>query len=147
MLLLDGDFVPGPPNLHSQLRHSVLPAMRHEMMEGTMLVIPALDCLEPWSQGRDGLPTFPASPHGAVIHRMFLHSTNASEEVTGKIAAIEALASGDVVPFQLPYHMQTNYSRWLGASVPYNVQGRSEKVLNDCSLFMSGKFLHSTSHT
>lgn len=124
VMLLDGDFVPGPPTLHAHLRHTVLPALRGEMTQhGLMLVVPALDCQVPWEQGPDGLPVFPVSQHDAVMRRMFMHA-NATEEATGKAAVAEALETGHVAIFQIDYHSNTNYKRWLTANEPYNVKGR-----------------------
>lgn len=123
VMLLDGDFVPGPPTLHAHLRDSVLPGLRDEMKNiGTLLVLPALDCKVPWEQGADGLPVFPSSQHSAVIRRMFTHS-NTTKEATSKAAVVEALATGVVEPFHLCCHRETNYNRWLHAQSPYKVKG------------------------
>lgn len=123
VMLLDGDFIPSPPTLHARLRDRVLPTMRKEMKKrGTLLVLPAVDCNVPWEQGPDGLPIFPGSRHNDVIRRMFM-SPNATKKATGKAAVKAALAVGEVEPFHINYHRETNYRRWVIAKKPYKVKG------------------------
>lgn len=137
-MLLDGDFIPGPPTLHAHLRHSVLPVLRADMVQqGLMLVVPALDCPIPWEQGPDGLPIFPVSPHDAVMRRMFVLA-NTTEEPTGKAAVAAAMETGHVTIFQEPFHSNTNYQRWLAAHEPYDVPGREGVRL----LLASGAMFH-----
>lgn len=140
VMLLDGDFVPGPPTLHAHLRHKVLPALRGDMVQhGLMLVVPALDCQVPWEQGPDGLPVFPVSPHDAIMRRLFLHA-NTTEEPTGKAAVAAALETGHIAIFQADYHSNTDYERWLNAHEPYDVKGR--EGVREIVMFLKGSVTH-----
>lgn len=124
VMLLDGDFVPGPANLHMHLRHSVLPALRDEMEEqGTLLVIPAFDCHVPWERGADGLPTFPTSQHNDLLRHMLI---NGSATPGGKDAVLAAMETGDVTVFQADYHKCTDYEKWRTAHEPYYVNGHKD---------------------
>lgn len=121
-MLLDGDFVPGPSTLHAHLRHSVLPALRSEMINrGTLLVVPAFDCQVPWKQESEGLPEFPTSQDGDLLRSMFGAEPSST---AGKNAVVAALETGEVIPFQHEYHSNTDYDRWRTAEEPYEVSGR-----------------------
>lgn len=126
VLLLDGDFIPGPATLHDDLQHHVLPSLRSEMQQrGTMLVVPALMCDQPWEQGPDGLPTFPNSEHDTDIRRMFMQANASIDKATGKAAAVAALEGGKIKLFQAPHHSNTNYTQWATADEPYDVLGKA----------------------
>ena len=116
VMLLDGDF-PGPSTQHAHLRHSVLPALRSEMINrGTLLVMPAFDCQVPWKQESEGLPEFPTSQDGDLLRSMFGAEPSST---AGKNAVVAALETGEVIPFQHEYHSNTDYDRWCTAVEPY----------------------------
>ncbi len=126
VMLLDGDFIPGPPSLHKQLRQ-LLPTLRADMQQhGTLLVLPAFDVQVPWQEGPGGLPVFPEAPDvDTLLQHMFMENeTDGSGVPVGKAAVLGALSTGYVQPFQINYHSSTDYDQWASAVGPYAITGR-----------------------